>query len=298
MAGPEPDANQEIIENFGLRIRRGLVAPISRDVTETVKIGGPASEIYFLGVAELPARRHYYATPDTPYSLDDVETFAAEVIYEDGRREIVFPFSLLDGRRTIQRSVGVYAVPTGKNAIDSIVFHNRALGSSVHIAGVTVNTGVRLFPGLAEPPAVPDAPARPLMASARSATIEKLADGFYRVSNRFFDLELAVDPLPLIRRASNRWLDASSLAVASAPLLEISKGPATLDARNVRLINATVQDRAAGKSLLLDYESNQADFPSGSRCQLVSRISRRPISAFGFSTPGTRWSRCRSYSRS
>jgi hypothetical protein len=52
---PEPSANQEWIDNYGLRVQRGRVAPISRDSLTEVTVDLTAVEIFLLLAAEIPS---------------------------------------------------------------------------------------------------------------------------------------------------------------------------------------------------------------------------------------------------
>ena len=55
---PGPAANDDMIENFGVKVQRSRVAPISRDSLTEVSIGAPASEVFMLLAAEFPSKRH------------------------------------------------------------------------------------------------------------------------------------------------------------------------------------------------------------------------------------------------
>ena len=161
---PPPAENEEIIDNFGAQAKRGLCRPISRDGETKVNLGGrKISEIFFLMAVE--GRRYQrcgFATQTTilgaygnevtmPLLLDDVEDFAVETVYKDGRRDLSFPLNLCTNKHAVAGDLSLYAIPADGEA-ESVIFRNRHLDNDMSIVAVTVNeTEKRLFPELQIP---------------------------------------------------------------------------------------------------------------------------------------------------
>jgi hypothetical protein len=87
---PEPKENQEVIEHFGIKAPRGAVAKVSRDSLITVPVNREVSEVFLLLAAELPSRELDYLIGHSATTLDNVEEFAVELVYESGIRDWAF----------------------------------------------------------------------------------------------------------------------------------------------------------------------------------------------------------------
>ena len=145
---PEPKENNDLVDHFGMQAPRRAVAPVSRDSRITVPVHREVSEVFLMLAAELPSRELDYFGGRSPTTLDTVEEFAVELVYESGVRDLAFPYSIQDGRHLIRRALGVYAVPASGERLAEVVLHNRKLGARVHLAAMTVNTGKqRVVPG-------------------------------------------------------------------------------------------------------------------------------------------------------
>ena len=152
---PESDRNNEIITSYGLQVKRGLVAPISRDDLTAIEVDRQAAEIYFLLVSDIPATKIYkyvvvasfteaqlFDEISEPSRIEDIEGFAVELMYVDGTTEFAFPYSLKEDRYIIQGMTGAYAVPANKEKVlQKVIFHNRIRGGNIYVAAVTVNQG-------------------------------------------------------------------------------------------------------------------------------------------------------------
>ncbi|MGA2072695.1 MAG: hypothetical protein ABSH52_04260 [Terriglobia bacterium] len=99
---PPPPANDDMIENFGVKVKRSRAAPISRDSLTEVGIEAPTSEVFMLLAAELPSKRHDSGGAQC-MSVGNVEWFAVELQYEDGTSNLAFPYLIQDRRHVIQR---------------------------------------------------------------------------------------------------------------------------------------------------------------------------------------------------
>jgi hypothetical protein len=216
---PPPAANEETIENFGTKAKRATVAPVSRDGLIEVSVGAPASEVYLLLASGIPAKRAYFYVGEGPKLVTDVDEFAVELVYENGLRDLAFPYSVADRRHVIQRTLGVYAVPASGERLARVVVHNRSLDGDVHLAALTVNTGrKRLFPNLVlrtAPLAV-----RVAEPSARQPFATRSGD-ILHLGNRYLDLEIDAANAFSIAAFRNRWLAASLQLVSPQPGLEV-----------------------------------------------------------------------------
>ena len=166
---PAPKENDEEILNFGVKTKRGLCRPVSRDSLIEVPIRCAASEIFF--IMSLRGKRHqrwgfasdgtilgeYCGDVTMPLLVDDVEGFMVTVVYQDGRRDTALPLNLSAGRHGVSGDVGVYAVPADGSRVERVIFHNRLLETDCCLAAVTVNQTQKrllpemLIPELAEP---------------------------------------------------------------------------------------------------------------------------------------------------
>jgi hypothetical protein len=185
---PEPKENQEIIEHFGIQAPRGSVAKVSGDSRTTVAVNRDASEVFLLLAAEMPSREKGYHIRHCPTYLDNVEEFVVELTYDDGRHDFAFPYSIDDRGHFIRRALGAYVVPASGAKLKEVVLHNRKIGTRVHLAAVTVNTGKqRRFPALADETQPQMAKAKPLDSSIkpfarREGDLLKLGNALYELT--------------------------------------------------------------------------------------------------------------------
>ena len=156
---PPPKENDDIIENFGVKAKRRICRPVSRNGETVIELcGKKISEIYFLLTVEGKRyQRCGFATGSTilgsygsevtlPLCVDDVEGFAVETVYTDGRRELSLPLNISEGRHGVTGDLGVYAVPADGSAVEKIIFRNKSLDTDFSLVALTVNeTDERLF---------------------------------------------------------------------------------------------------------------------------------------------------------
>ena len=161
---PPPLENDDIIDNFGVKAKRRISRPISRDGAVSLALNSNACEIYFLAAIE--GKRYMrcgfasgstilgtYGTEVTmPLCISDVEGFAVEVVYLDGRHDFSLPYNVCAGKHGMTGDLGLYAVHTDGSMISEIIFRNRSLETDVLILAITLNTTERrLFPELLIP---------------------------------------------------------------------------------------------------------------------------------------------------
>ena len=162
---PPPAENEDIIENFGAKAKRRLCRPVSRDGEITIELGGKRiTEIYFLMAIE--GRRYQrcgFASQTTilgaygnevtlPLFLNDIEDFAVETVYADGRRDLALPWNVNAGKHGMTGDLSLYAVPTDGSAVEKVIFRNRHLDNDLCLVALTVNeTENRLFPEMLIP---------------------------------------------------------------------------------------------------------------------------------------------------
>lgn len=252
---PEPAANADQIVNFGIKVKRGRVAPISRDSLIEVDVDAPATEVFLLLAGGFPYRKSAAGAPKTPTTIEDVEWFAVELLYADGSSDLAFPYSIADGRHVIHRTLGVYAVPANGKRLRRLILHNRMPGGDVCLAALTVNTGrTRRFPNLAETAPLPATPAAEPPAQAlyarRSGTILQLG-------NRYIAVTIDAARGFAIRELKNRWLPAEQMQVESSPGLEVNLEGRTLAAADLQL--GEIQSLPNGFSVA--YSSRDPEVP-------------------------------------
>ncbi len=162
---PPPAENDDIIENFGVKAKRRLCRPISRDGETVIELGGKnVSEIYFLmAIGGRRYQRCGFATQTTilgsygnevtlPLFLDDIESFAVETVYSDGRRDLSLPLNVTQKRHGMSGDLSLYAIPADGSAVEKVIFRNRHLDNDLSLVALTVNeTSERLFPELLIP---------------------------------------------------------------------------------------------------------------------------------------------------
>ena len=165
---PPPAENEDIIDNFGAKAKRRICRPVSRDGETVIELGGKRiTEIYFLMAIE--GRRYQrcgFATQTTilgaygnevtlPLFLNDIEDFAVETVYTDGRRDLSLPLNVSAGKHGMTGDLSLYAIPADGSAVEKVIFRNRHLDNDLCLVALTVNeTDQRLFPEMM----IPDMP--------------------------------------------------------------------------------------------------------------------------------------------
>jgi len=162
---PPPTENEDIIDNFGVKAKRRICRPVSRDFETVISLGGRAArEIYFLMTVEGKRyQRCGFATGGTilgayanevtmPLDVVDIEGFAVEVVYSDGRRDLSLPLNIETHKHGIMGDISLYAIPADGSLIDSVIFRNRSLDTDFSLVALTINeTEARLFPEMLIP---------------------------------------------------------------------------------------------------------------------------------------------------
>ena len=161
---PPPAENEDIISNFGVQARRRVCRPVSRDGETVIDLHKKVSEIFFLlSIEGKRYQRCGFATGSTilgthgsevtlPLFVDDIEGFAVEVVYADGRRDLSLPLNVTAGKHGLTGDVSLYAVPATGDMVDQVIFRNRSIDSDFSLIALTVNeTAERLFPELLIP---------------------------------------------------------------------------------------------------------------------------------------------------
>ena len=270
---PEPKENQEMIEHFGIKAPRGAVAKVSRDSLIAVSVNREVSEVFLLLAAELPSRELDYLIGHSATTLDNVEEFAVELVYENGVRDWAFPYSVLDGHHLIRRTLGVYAVPASGAKLKEVVLHNRKLGARVHLAAVTVNTGnQRRFPALADEPQTQVAKAKPLDEAikpfaTREGDLLKLGNAHYELT---LDAARVLTPVAV----QHRRLSPGTARVSASPLLEMKVAGHAIPAQQWKL--DSVKKMPLG--FVVTYTSVEASLPL--RCAVTVQVDESPESSF------------------
>ncbi len=195
--------------------------------TLTVPIGEAATEIYLLAATRVAGSEF-----DPKRGAGDVERFLAEVEYDDGVVDQVFPYDVVAGaHRIADRTVMALLVPAGRGKVVRAV-HVRDCAANILVAllGVTVNTGTARFAD------VRWAPSRDLTSRTKSAeppavpVTVRVQDGVALIKNRYYHCEFDL---------REGWSGLSS------PLGPLSSGPKRLfdTASGLEFTGVTVHDR-------------------------------------------------------
>ena len=270
---PEPKENQEMIEHFGIKAPRGAVAKVSRDSLIAVSVNREVSEVFLLLAAELPSRELDYLIGHSATTLDNVEEFAVELVYENGVRDWAFPYSVLDGHHLIRRALGVYAVPATGAKLKEVVLHNRKLGARVHLAALTVNTGKqRRFPALA-------VESKPQVAKAKTldASIKPFAQregDLLKLGNAHYELTLDAARVLTPVAVQHRRLSEGAARISASPLLEMKVTGKAIPAQQWKL--ESVKEVPLG--FVVTYTNTEASLPL--RCAVTVQADESPEASF------------------
>ena len=150
-----------------------------RDAAVTVPLRGSAREIYCLLFVSMPTVLSRGAAPAVPMQFHSSDMFMTEVVYQDGSRDWVIPYSLHANGFTIDSFNGSYAIPADETKeLDKLILHNFGRSATVALAALTVNrSGARRIPdAVLNPP--PHSAAAPEAASASPMRFIKTTNGF------------------------------------------------------------------------------------------------------------------------
>lgn len=273
---PEPKENNDLADHFGIQAPRRVVAPVSRDSRITVPVHRKVSEVFLMLAAELPSRELHYFGGRSPSTLDTVEDFAVELVYESGVRDLAFPYSIQDRRHLVRRALGVYAVPASGEPLAEVVIHNRKLGARVHLAATTVNTGSRrLFPALfEEPKRLPVAPQG--LDPALKPFVRRDRDHL-TLGNAHYELTLDAEKLMSPVALAHRRLNNGMARVAPVPLLEVEVAGRAIPSQQWKL--ELIRELPLGFEV--NYLGTDPSLPL--RCTVTARTDDSPEARFALS---------------
>lgn len=250
---PESDINEEIIDHLGAKVRRGSVAPVSRDDKIEVNVHSSASEVYFLLAAENP-RTSPKDIKTRIFMIEDIETFAVELVYEDGTIDFAFPFSISDDRHIIQRTVGAYVVPASGKPLNKVIFHNRTLGKNYYLTAVTINNSQsRVFSHLLDEPG-PKPVEQPKTPDPKY--IEPYLqnqNGIITLGNTYIEMAIDASKGFTITHFNNNWLGEKALTLNPVPGFQFTLDDKTVDIKDIKLINISEVSGTGGKEITLKY---------------------------------------------
>ena len=230
---PESKETNETVDFLGEKVERRYLGPISRDDALSVDLDASAREVFLLLALSAPAVQTRGGLPNCALRLDDIESIAVELTYDQGENEIAFPYSLADhGCYVPARELGAYAVALDPaRRLRRITLHNHHFGPSFALAGLTLNpTATAVVPELARLPAPepttlhPD-PAPAPVSIAQAGTRLTLRNRWYEVG---FDLAqgFAID------RLVNRINPASPIRLAPSSGLRLRLGDTVYSGRS------------------------------------------------------------------
>ncbi len=278
---PEKDPNAEKITAFGQPLSRESYFPEARDERLELPVGRSVSEVFLRLVCDLPALRKRYSRPPIPWGITDVEAIDVELVYSDGGRESVFPYSLRDRGYRILGLVGAYAVAADpKRTLATLILHNRMRGYSVGIAAATANPGDPILPEIrADPP--PLRPPAPPRDRKGPSSIRLIGDGLLKLENACLELLLDCRDGFAIRGLRNRLAPGADCRLAPESGLEVRIGHTRLSGRDfqVRTIQVT------GSQARIDLDCRRADIPLA--LELTFRIDQGPELLTGITARNT-----------
>lgn len=250
---PESKVNEEIIEHLGAKVRRGSVAPISRDDKIEISVKSPASEVFFLLAAEHPR-----TSPRDPrtriYMIEDIETFAVELVYEDGTIDFAFPYSIKDEKHIIQGTFGAYVVPASGKPLSKIIFHNRTLSKNYYLGAVTINKNdVRLFPQLISEPGPKAMQEVKTPAPANVVPYLQYQNGIITIGNSFIEMAIDARKAFTITNFNNKWLGEKALTLDPTPGIQVTLEENSVDTKEIKLLDVSEVTGAIGKEITLNY---------------------------------------------
>lgn len=223
------------------------------------------SEVFLLLAAELPSRELDYFIGHSPTTLDNVEQFAVELVYESGIRDWAFPYSILDGHHLIRRALGVYAVPATGAKLKEVVLHNRKLGARVHLAAMTVNTGkARRFPALADEPQRQLTKTKPLD-DVIKPFVQRRGD-LLTLGNAHYELTLDAEWVLTPVAVQHRRLSQGAARVYASPLLEMKVAGKAIPAQQWKLDSV----KPSPLGFVVTYTSTEASLPL--RCEVTLKV--------------------------
>ncbi len=175
---------------YGYELTRGVFFTPSREDRVTVEVGQPVSEVYMLIAAEFNAVASRYGLGDIPTTISDVEWVAVELEYEDGTRDLAFPYSLKDKGFVIWRTFGAYAVPVDMSRkLKAVHLRTRQYDLEAGLAAVTVNVSPEQRLASVWHPPAPVVPKRWPAPAEKAPYLGKTNDGFV-LGNRFYDVSV------------------------------------------------------------------------------------------------------------
>jgi hypothetical protein len=249
----ESKINDDTIVHFGVKVRRGLVAPVSRDDKIEVNVQSPASEVYFLLAAENPR-----TTPKDPknqtYAVEDIETFAVELVYQDGTIDFAFPYSLRDKKHLIQGTFGAYVVPASGKPLEKIVFHDRTIGKDFYLGAVTVNKEQeRLFPQLAEAPGPKPIQEPKIPEPAHVDPYMQYQNGMIRLGNSYVEMTIDARNGFTITHFNNKFFGDENIKLNPTPGFQVTFEENSVDPGEIKLLSVSDITGTNGKSMTLNY---------------------------------------------
>jgi hypothetical protein len=248
----ESKINEEIIDHYRTKARRGSVAPISRDDKIEVNIHSPASEIYFLMAAEHPR----ISPRDTSliYGIEDIETFCVELVYLDGTIDYAFPYSIRDEKHIVQGMFGAYVVPASGKPLAKVVFHNRTLEKNFYLGAVTINRGnSRLFPELIAEPGPNPLQEPKIPEPGHVDPYIRYQNGIITLGNSYIEMVIDAEKGFTISKFINNWLGESAVTLDPTPGFQVTLEDGNVDTKEIKLLNISEVTGTTEKGITLNY---------------------------------------------
>jgi len=247
------------------------------DINKIVNIpvgGKPATELYFLWLARLPATDAARMGAPVPMeAFRNPERFRVRVEYMDGLVEEMFPLLYSSQEYEVKRGVDVYCVSgLRKIPIKNVGLVNRMETGCFYVAAITINEGKPLIvaPSVQALPPTPKPLALPAKAPSLSSGIQAEKGG-YMLQNRHLWLELQTEGGLAIRRLSWPYEPLVRLAIEPGPLFELGEGNKLLD--STQIVVGEVQQE--GRKLIVPWDARPGGVPLAG--QLVITVEEEQI---------------------
>jgi hypothetical protein len=222
---PESAPSSKKVEFLGAMVDDQVLEPASRDDSLSVDVDMRAREAFLLLGVSAPPVQSRYGIPGCPLRLDDIEVFSVELVYDHGKPELAFPYSLADkGCYIPARALGAYAVAVDPSrTLKKVTLHNRQYGPNFALAALTLNVSSKsIVPELVTgPPSElpkenPQPPTKPLRVTRQGTGLI--------FGNRWYECTIDLAHGFAIQKFVNHWNDSATFRLDPSSGLRVRVG--------------------------------------------------------------------------
>ncbi|MCC7350327.1 MAG: hypothetical protein IT446_07130 [Phycisphaerales bacterium] len=229
---PQSAESTEQVEFLGHQVERRFLEPESRDDSLSIDVDTQAREMFLLLALSSRPIQFFGGQPHTALHLDDIESFSVELTYDQGDREIAFPYSLADkGSYIPARELGAYAVAVDPGRrLKKITLHNHHFGPNFALAALTFNTTDQaVVPELAAVESPEPTRSNPQPADQPPAIHAQ--GNRLSISNRWYECGIDLSNGLVIDRYVNRWNPSANVTLGPSSGLRVRIGDAIYTGR-------------------------------------------------------------------